>query len=195
MRLKENNNSRQRRHINEYINYYDLDEPQILRDINTNEIYAIAFHQDNKRYIFSNEYGHLVIYNGGHSKKPMTKREYEEIRNQMINNVIKLNKEKRDIYLDEIITLDFSIGHANAVFEVHNHDYSDQTTISSLIINIDNMRYVYSPENNTVLKVNIDRTSPSGYITSKREKDEIIHKLTTSKTIRKKIDQITKKNN
>ena len=43
--------------------YKDSDKPEVLRDYDTQEIRAIAFNKDGRRYLFSNDEGHIVIYN------------------------------------------------------------------------------------------------------------------------------------
>ena len=143
-------------------------------------------------FVFSNEEGHKVFYNGGHSARPMSKKEYKEVRAAMIIAASKCEPDKKSKYLDEIAKLDYTTGHNNATFEVIT-TIKEPSIIKSLAINLGNMRYVYSQVDGNVLKVNLDRTTRSGYMNDGTEKDKIINKITTSKTMAKKIAEIKQK--
>ena len=170
----------------EPIHHFDLKEPQLIRHMENDEAYAMAFHKDGKRYFFSNDEGHTVISDGGTKNRPMSKKEFENVVKLMIDASIKCDTKKRKKYLDEIAKLDFSLGHANATFEVYA-DLEKPSKINFLAINLGNLRYVYEQETGNVLKVHVDRTSPNGYMLDGPEKNEIINKITSSKTMAKKI--------
>lgn len=174
----------------EYIIYKDSTKPELLTMLGQDGLTKIAFQKGGKRYLFSNDDGHVVISNSGHSIVPMERKEFEEVRDLMIDSTNNCNSEKKATYLKEIGKLDYHIGHANSTFEVITK-IGEPTTIQSLIINLGNLRYVYSQDKKTVLKVNVlDRCMHSIYLEGE-EKERIIGKITNSKTMTKKIAKTT----
>ena len=168
--------------------YKDSEKPEVLRDYDTQEIRAIAFNKDGRRYLFSNDEGHIVIYNNANTNRPMTKKEYNEIKKAMINSAIKNNSES-DI-LNSISSLDFNQGHANATFEVLT-SISTPQKVRSLALNINLMRYVYNLEDQSLLIVNREKET-SGYMIDGEAKDHIVNTMMHSKTMTKKINEVNK---
>jgi len=168
--------------------YVNSSCPELLTHYETNKIYAIAFNYDNKRYLFSNEDGHEVIYDGGRKIRQMKKREFTDIKNKMLQTAT--NTYNTNEILVEIENLDFSLGHANSSFSVIT-DYGTTPRIKFLVINMGIMRYVYNPDNNSVFALNRDKKT-GDYMLECPEKSQIIDKINSSKTMAKKIATVTK---
>ena len=114
----------------------------------------------------------------------MTKKEFKDICEIMVNNS-HLYGDIEETVLSEIEKLDFSIGHANSTFEIVR-SCVDQTKLGTLVMNIGNARYFYHPNENTVFHVDHSKLI-SGHMLLSPEKDTIISKITSSKTMTKKI--------
>lgn len=168
--------------------YNDSDKPEVLRDYDTQEIRAIAFNKDGRRYLFSNDEGHIVIYNSATINRPMTKKEFYNIKNMMFNSVISTDVETE--VLENITSLDFNKGHANATFEVIT-SISRPEKVRSLALNIRIMRYVYNLEDQSLLIVNREKET-SGYMIDGGAKDYIVNTMLKSKTMTKKINEVNK---
>ncbi len=142
---------------------------------------AIFFDENNTRYYFSNELGHKII--SGSVKRPMTKKEYKESLDKLIKKAA--STQNRDQILDEIINLDFGLGHANSTFEITKPLLSDSDQ-TILILNQGISRYLYSPNANTVF--HIDRSKHiNGSFIDGSEKNNVVQILTHSKTIQRKM--------
>ena len=153
------------------------------------ETEAITFNQNGKKYYFSNELGHKVIYEGGYAQRAMTKKEFKEIRAKMLSKTKTSETEEKDSILKQIVNLDFAEGHANKTFEIAR-SLRAQTGIGALIINIGNTRYIYNQEAGTVLHIDHSKRI-SGRMLQGDEKTQIIDKINSSKTMAKKIAKIT----
>lgn len=168
--------------------YKDSNKPEVLRDYDTQKIRAVAFNKDGKRYLFSNNEGHIVIYNNARINRPMTKKEFYNIKNMMITSAINTDDETE--VLENITSLDFNQGHANATFEVLT-SISKPEKVKSLALNINLMRYVYNLEDQSLLIVNREKET-SGYMIDSKEKDNIVNTMLKSKTMTKKINEVNK---
>lgn len=160
--------------------------PQVVHSFQTqDEIRAITYTVNGIKYQFSNEEGHKVYPSGSYSSpRPMTKKEFKDICEIMVNNS-HLYGDIEETVLSEIEKLDFSIGHANSTFEIVR-SCVDQTKLGTLVMNIGNARYFYHPNENTVFHVDHSKLI-SGHMLLSPEKDTIISKITSSKTMTKKI--------
>lgn len=152
------------------------------------KVQAIIFDDEGKRYYFSNELGHKVI-NSSAEHRPMSKKEYKEVYSKMVEKTIS-NSDDSEQILDEIIKLDFGIGHANSTFQI-NKPCVGGNRLGSLIINIGCARYIYNADANTVFHIDHSKRITGYFMHDGPEKDGIIHTLTSSKTMAKKIAQAT----
>lgn len=151
------------------------------------EIKALEYSFDGKYYYFSNEEGHKVYSYDKRSCRPMTKREFKNICTQMLDNLENYG-EQESLILSEIEKLDFSIGHANSTFEVVC-SCSGLSKIGALALNLGTGRYLYNQDANTVFHIDHSKLI-NGTMMKSPEKDEIIRKITSSKTMTKKINQV-----
>lgn len=151
-----------------------------------NKVQAIIFNEGGKRYYFSNELGHKVITSA--EERPMSKKEYKEALQRMTEKTMD-NAEDPDQIMDELIKLDFGMGHANSTFQINRPCIGDNR-IGALIINRGFARYIYNADSNTVFHIDHSRNINGSFMKEGSEKDEIIHTLTTSKTLRKKIESL-----
>lgn len=171
--------------------YQDSKKPEILKLLSEEKPFALAFNDSGKRYIFSNEDGHRVIFSCANpqaqARRPMTRKEFEDIREKMTEKA-KGASEETEI-LAEIKKLDFAKGHANAVFDVITY-VDGENQVRALAININFSRYVYDLENERLSRVDTSRQITTKEITDTKKKDEIVNKMFTSKTLQKKINEV-----
>ena len=92
------------------------------------------------------------------------------------------------IIADQGLNLDFSLGHANSTFEVVC-SCSGLSKIGALALNIGTGRYLYNQDANTVFHIDHSKLI-NGTMMRSPEKDEIIRKISSSKTMTKKIKQV-----
>ncbi len=149
------------------------------------KIQAVYYDKDGKRYYFSNELGHRV-YSPNTDGRPMTKREYREIHTLMILKTLE-RAEEQDQILQELLKLDFGLGHANSTFEI-NKPCIGGDRIGALIINRGLARYIYNADSNTVFHIDHSKHINGYFMQDGPEKDEIIETLTSSKTLQKKMN-------
>lgn len=172
--------------------YGDVDQipvvPSIIYDrSNPTEVQAISYSIDGKKYYFSNDEGHKV-YNGTMSSpRPMTKKEFKDICSLMVLNASQYG-ELEETVLAEIEKLDFAEGHANSTFEVVQ-SCMGFSRIGALALNIGTARYLYNQDANTVFHIDHSKLI-NGTMMKSPEKDEIIAKITSSKTMTKKIQRV-----
>ena len=157
---------------------YSFSEPE--------EIRAITYTTPNGiKYQLSNEEGHKVYPSGSTSTpRPMTKKEFKEICKNILLNSEYYGDDEETI-LAEMEKLDFSIGHANSTFEMVR-SCVDFSKLGTLVLNLGSARYFYHPEENTVFHVDHSKLI-NGHMLVDAEKEEIIEKITSSKTMTKKI--------
>lgn len=148
------------------------------------EVQAIYYDKDGKRYYFSNELGHKV-YTANSDGRPMTRREYKEIHSLMILKTLE-KAEDKDQILQELLKLDFSLGHANSTFEI-NRPCIGGDRIGALIINKGLAKYIYNADSNTVFHIDHSKHINGHFMKEGPEKDDIIDTITSSKTLQKKI--------
>ena len=174
--------------------YRESKEPEILKISDEEKPFAIAFNDSGKRYIFSNNDGHVVIFSTNdpqnQARRPMTKKEFEEIKEKMTDKA-QTAQEKAEL-LSEINELDFAKGHANAVFNVLTY-INGENKVRALAININFSRYVYSLEDERLISVDTSRKRTTTEITDENKKNEITHKMFASKTLQKKINEVHQK--
>lgn len=150
------------------------------------EIQAVYYDKDGKRYYFSNELGHKV-YTANSDGRPMTKREYKEVHTLMILKTLERADQKtQDQILPELLKLEFSLGHANSTFEI-NRPCIGGDRIGALIINKGLARYIYNADSNTVFHIDHSKHINGHFMQDGPEKDEIIDTITSSKTLQKKM--------
>lgn len=142
---------------------------------------AIFFDNETKRYYFSNNLGHKVISGG--TERPMTKKEYKDTCQKMTSYALETNNET---LLDEIIKLDFKLGHANSTFEI-SKSYQCTSLTGTLIFNQGLARYIYNPDSDSVFHINHSKQINGTFLTNGPEKEAIVKTLTTSKTMQKKL--------
>lgn len=166
--------------------------PQIVYSFqNQDEVRAITYTKNGIKYQLSNEEGHKVYTSGSYSApRPMTKKEYKDLYKTMILNSY-LYGEKEEIILSEMEKLDFATGHANATFEIVR-SCVEQSKLGTLVMNIGQARYFYHPEDSRVFHVDHSKLI-TGHMLTSPEKDKIIEKITSSKTMTKKIDEALKR--
>ena len=175
---------------NEKIPVYDINDqlivPQIIyKDDSNEEIQAITYTVNGIKYHLSNGDGHKVYRLGTiAAPRPMTKKEFKELCKTLI-----LNFDKYDDIGDTILAivdqLDFQMGHANSTFEIVK-SCVDPRPVGTLVMNIGTARYLYNQDVNSVF--HIDHTKfISGHMLQEPEKERIISKIKTSKTMTKKI--------
>ena len=145
---------------------------------------AITYEHNGNKYYFSNELGHKVIFSNGFEQRTMTKREFKTMCAKM-RSKIKEKSQENDTMLTAINSLNFAQGHANKAFEVAISPRS-QSGIGALIINIGNTRYIFNQEANTVLHIDHSKRI-NGRLLQGEEKDTIIEKIASSKTMAKKL--------
>lgn len=150
---------------------------------------AITYNQNGRKYYFSNELGHKVIFDGGFEQRPMTKKEFKVMRAVMLSKAKTSSMEEKDSILEQITKLDFAEGHANKTFEVAS-SHRAQTGIGALVINIGNTRYIYNQEAGTVLHIDHSKRI-NGRMLQGEEKEQIIDKINSSKTMAKKLAKVT----
>ena len=161
--------------------------PEIIYDRdNPEQIKALAYNKDGKRYYFSNEEGHKVYSEDRRSCRPMTKREFKDICTLMLEQAGSYGETEATI-LAQIENLDFGLGHANSTFEVVLSCMSLHR-IGALALNIGTSRYLYNQEAETVFHIDHSKLI-NGTMLKSPEKDAIIQKITSSKTMTKKINQ------
>lgn len=172
---------------------YSVGEKQITKPNlifekdNPEEVKAIEYAFDGKHYYFSNKEGHKVYSYDKRSHRPMTKREFKKACTNMLDNLESYG-EQSTLILSEIENLDFSLGHANSTFEVVC-SCSGLSKIGALALNIGTGRYLYNQDANTVFHIDHSKLI-NGTMMKSPEKDEIIKKITSSKTMTKKIKQV-----
>ena len=149
------------------------------------KIQAVYYDKDGKRYYFSNELGHKV-YSPNAGGRPMTRREYKEIHTLMILKTLEKAK-GQDQILQELLKLDFGLGHANSTFEI-NKPCIGGDRIGALIINKGFARYIYNADSNTVFHIDHSKHINGCFMPEGPEKDKIIETLTSSKTLQKKMN-------
>lgn len=149
------------------------------------KVKAITFTDNGKTYYFSNEFGHRVSSYKESVQRPMTKKEYKVILAKMIRNTTLYGIDS-DIFLEEISKLDFAEGHANKTFEIITPCLSP-SKIHSLVMNLGNARYIYNQGENTVLQIDHSKRINGIFLPDGPEKDRIISKISSSKTMTKKI--------
>ena len=165
-----------------------LNKPTIIFEKNNEEeVKALEYEREGKHYYFSNEEGHKVYSYDRRSIRPMTKREFKSICTEMLDNLDTYGVES-SLILAEIEKLDFSLGHANSTFEVVC-SCSGLSKIGALALNIGTGRYLYNQDANTVFHIDHSKLI-NGTMMKSPEKDEIIKKITSSKTMTKKINQV-----
>lgn len=168
----------------------DLTESHIpVLEMSTSDpekVQAITFNEGGKKYYFSNELGHKVITSG--EERPMTKKEYRQVLQSMTEKTLE-NADNPDQILDELIQLDFGIGHANSTFQINKPCIGENRT-GALIINQGFARYIYNADSNTVFHIDHSKHINGSFMQEGSEKDKIIHTLTTSKTLQKKLESL-----
>lgn len=172
-------------------NYGSCEQPIIPTIVysfnNSEEIRAITYTINGTKYQLSNEDGHKVYASGSCSApRPMTKKEFKDICKLMILNSHTYG-DIEEIVLSEIEKLDFSLGHANSTFEIVR-SCVEQSKLGTLVMNIGPARYFYHPTEDKVFHVDHTKLI-NGHMLVAPEKDEIISKMTTSKTMIKKIEK------
>ena len=162
--------------------------PQVVHGFqNQDEVRAITYTVNGIKYQFSNEEGHKVYPLGSYSSpRPMTKKEFKDICKIMVLNSSAYGEIEETI-LSEIEKLDFSIGHANSTFEIVR-SCVEQSKLGTLVMNIGAARYFYHPNENKVFHVDHSKLI-NGHMLVSPESDEIISKITSSKTMTKKIQK------
>ena len=152
------------------------------------EITGITYTATNGiKYQLSNKEGHKVYPSGSTSTpRPMTKKEYKEICKTILLNSSHYGEDEA-VILAEMEKLDFSIGHANSTFEIVK-SCVDFSKLGTLVLNLGSARYFYHPDENTVFHVDHSKLI-NGHMLIEPEKDEIITKITSSKTMKKKIQK------
>lgn len=159
----------------------------IFEKDNPERVKAIEYAFDRKHYYFSNEEGHKVYSYDKRSNRPMTKREFKHACTNMLDNLDAYGDQSA-LILAEIENLDFSVGHANSTFEVVC-SCSGLSKIGALALNIGTGRYLYNQDANTVFHIDHSKLI-NGTMMRSPEKDEIIRKISSSKTMTKKIKQV-----
>ena len=154
--------------------------PELITSFsNREQVTGISYISNGKKYIFSNELGHKVTATNGYDQRPMTKTEFKEIRAKMACSILK-SPDLPEKLVEELEKLDFSIGHANGTFEVVTACMS-ASKVSALVINLGNARYIYNQDANTVFHIDHSK------LINGEEKTRLIDKITTSKTMAKKL--------
>ena len=162
--------------------------PQIMYSFqNKEDIRGISYTINGIKYQFSNDEGHKVYSSGSYSApRPMTKKEFKDICKIMVLNSSSYG-EAEELILSEIEKLDFSIGHANSTFEIVR-SCVEQSKLGTLVMNIGPARYFYHPNEDKVFHVDHSKLI-SGHMLVPPESDEIISKITSSKTMNRKIQK------
>ena len=150
------------------------------------KVQAIIFIEDRKKYYFSNELGHKVISSS--DERPMTKKEYKTILETMTRKTLE-NAENPDKILDELIQLDFGMGHSNSTFQI-NRPCVGTDRIGALIFNSGTSRYIYNADVGTVFHIDHANHINGHFMQDGPDKDRIIGTLTSSKTLQKKIQKL-----
>lgn len=166
----------------------ELIVPQIVHSFqNQDEVRAITYTVNGIKYQLSNEEGHKVYPSGSYSSpRPMTKKEFKDLCKIMILHSESYGEIEETI-ISEIEKLDFSIGHANSTFEIVR-SCVEQSKLGTLVMNIGQARYFYHPKENTVFHVDHSKLI-SGHMLTSPEKETIIDKINSSKTMTKKINK------
>ena len=160
---------------------------EIVYDNETEKVLAITYTEEQNKYFLSNQEGHKVYTRDNSFYRPMTKQEYKETYLKILNSIPN-DSTISDTILVELENLDFSTGHANSTFEIVK-SYLEPHGIGALALNIGLNRYLYNQQKETIY--HIDRSKLTvGRMLQSPEKDEIIKKLTTSKTMTKKLQHI-----
>ena len=110
------------------------------------QVIAITYTDNGKKYSFSNEFGHKVQTSDG--TRPMTKTEFKEVRAKMARCILE-SREPSESLTIELEKLDFAQGHANGTFEVVTSCMS-QSNIGALVMHIGPARYIYNLDANSV---------------------------------------------
>ena len=152
------------------------------------QVIGLAFIDDGKKYYFSNDQGHKVIQQIGLEERPMTKNEFKEIRAKMAASIIS-HPEFSEELVAELEKLNFKQGHANGTFEIVTPCMST-SKIGALVINLGNARYIYNQDANTVFHIDHSKRINGAFLQEGQEKEEIIHKISSSKTMAKKISAL-----
>lgn len=163
--------------------------PRVVYSFNDpEEVRAITYTAANGiKYQLSNEDGHKVYLSGSMSTpRPMTKKEFKDICETIISNS-EYYGDVEETILAEMEKLDFSIGHANSTFEIVK-SCVDFSKLGTLVLNLGSARYFYHPDENTVFHVDHSKLI-NGHMLLEPEKEEIITKITSSKTMTKKIQR------
>ena len=160
----------------------------IISNNNPDEITGISFVDNGKAYYFSNQSGHKVMTLCGKDQRPMTKNEFKEIRAKMANCIISSDTLPERL-VEEMEKLNFGLGHANGTFEVVTAHMST-SGISTLVINLGNARYMYNQATNTVFHIDHSKRIVGKFMQDGPEKTTIINKITSSKTMSKKLAAI-----
>ena len=168
-----------------YTYFENSKKPQVINGEN-NET-TLIFNYDGKQYRFSNEKGHQVIQDTGRQKRPMTRKEFNQICALMIQRTSTFYKSADDV-IEEVSKLDYAKGHANTTFEVTASPLSS-SSIDVLTINLGNARFIYNQSANTVLHIDHSKLI-NGRMLQGEEKEKIIQKIKTSKTMTKKINEV-----
>lgn len=168
---------------NKQINIGDANRPTLEQSPeDPTKVQAIFFDQDHKRYYFSNDQGHKVIEQN--LVRPMTKKEYISGFQQMLTDT--LAEPTTEPILDELLKLDFGIGHANSTFEVTRPCLSVGTEVVQ-IFNKGTSRFIYNIANDTVYHINRSKNINGLFLPDGPEKEQVIKILTTSKTMQAKM--------
>lgn len=160
--------------------------PELITSVKEpNVVCAISFEDGDKKYYFSNKQGHTVIEANGAKQRQMRKKEFKSILGKMIECVFDSDCDN-ELLLEEIQKLNYAEGHANKTFEVVR-PLTSLDGVHSLIINLGTARYIYNQEENTVLQIDHSKRINGTFLQEGPEKDEIIHKIASSKTMTKKL--------
>lgn len=163
--------------------------PQIIYTDQTKEkVLAIIYNVNGKKYYLSNENGHKVYSLGVDSMpRPMTKKEFKQLCSTLILNS-KYYNELEDQIITAVEQLDFSKGHANSTFEIAK-SCLDLNPLGTLVMNIGNAKYFYNTYNDSVYHIDHSKLI-LGRTLKETEKEKIISKISTSKTMTKKINKV-----
>lgn len=160
--------------------------PTIINsDTELDKVIGLTYIIDGKKYVFSNELGHKVMSLNNSDKRPMTKTEFKEIRAKMASSIIKSDTIPEAL-VAELENLDFGLGHANGTFEVVTACLS-KTKVGALVINLGHARYIYNQDANTVFHIDHSKRIIGNFMQEGPEKAKIIDKITSSKTMAKKL--------
>lgn len=168
---------------NTQINIGDATRPTLEQSHeDPTKVQAIFFDQGHKRFYFSNEQGHKVIEQA--QVRPMTKKEYVSGYRQMVADT--LADPTAEPVLDELLKLDFGIGHANSTFEITKPCLRVEKEVVQ-IFNRGTSRFIYNTANNTVYHINRSKNINGFFLPDGPEKQQVIKILTNSKTIQAKM--------